>query len=260
MKEINDFLTAEEAKKLASLKTKKYRDKYNQFLIEGEHLIYEAINSGYTDAIEYVVLRNNYNNDAFLDNLEGYKILETGKRNFDKISETSNPQGIAALVRKKYSNNETDTDIIVALDNINDPGNAGTIIRTSYWFGVSNVLLSSNSVDLYNSKTVRASQGALFHLNIKEDSDLNAELETFRLKGYEIVVTCLESTELEIYPVEKGKKYVIVFGNEANGVSESIVKNKNFGKVSIKGFSECESINVAVSSGIILNHFRRKLT
>lgn len=255
MKE-TEILTAEEAKKLSSLKVKKYRDRLNLFLIEGEHLIEEAVSSDYSGFIEYILVRHDYDNEDFLKKIGGYRIVKASSKHFEKISETSNPQGIAALLNKPESDFEFDSHIIVALDNINDPGNAGTILRTCYWFGVEQIILGNNTVDLYNPKTLRASQGAVFHVSARESEDLKTTLDDLSAQGYDIYITSLNGKNIETCKFEKDKKYVFVFGNEANGVSESILSEKKFARISIKGYSECESLNVGVSSGIILNHIR----
>ena len=257
MMETLDAITAEEAKRLASLKIKKYREKYSQFLIEGEHLLEEAVNSDFYDDILFVVIRNDYGNFDFLEMLSGLKIFRASAKTFDRITETGNPQGIAALLKKPDADFEYDSDIIAVLDNVNDPGNAGTIIRTCYWFDVKQVILGNNSVDLYNPKTVRASQGALFNVRTKETVDLKTELDALEAAGYNILVTGLNGTDIEELQVLKNEKYALVLGNEANGVSQSFLNNKNYKLVSIKGYSACESLNVAISCGIILNRLRR---
>ncbi|MGV8017667.1 MAG: TrmH family RNA methyltransferase [Ignavibacteria bacterium] len=257
MMENLEQITAEEVKRLSSLKMKKFREKYSQFVIEGEHLIEEAVNSDFYQNIVYVMVRNDYENVSFLDMLSELKILRASAKAFDRITETENPQGIAALLKKPDTEFEFDSDIITVLDNVNDPGNAGTIIRTCYWFDVKQVILGNNSVDLFNPKTVRASQGALFNVRTKETEDLKTELDALLSYGYEILVTSLNGTDIEEIQVSGNRKYALVLGNEANGVSPSFLNNKNYKPVSIKGFSACESLNVAISCGIILNRLRR---
>lgn len=257
MMENLEQITAEEVKRLSSLKIKKFREKYSQFVIEGEHLIEEAVNSDFYQNIVYIMVRNDYENVSFLDMLSELKILRASAKAFDRITETENPQGIAALLKKPDTEFEFDSDIITVLDNVNDPGNAGTIIRTCYWFDVKQVILGNNSVDLFNPKTVRASQGALFNVRTKETEDLKTELDALLSYGYEILVTSLNGTDIEEIQVSGNRKYALVLGNEANGVSPSFLNNKNYKPVSIKGFSACESLNVAISCGIILNRLRR---
>ena len=257
MMETLEQITAEEVKRLSSLKLKKFREKYSQFVIEGEHLVEEVVNSDFYQNIIYVVARNDYDNLNFLDMLSGVKILRASAKAFDRITETENPQGIAALLKKPDTDFEYESDIITVLDNVNDPGNAGTILRTCYWFDVNQVILGNNSVDLYNPKTIRASQGALFNVWTKEIEDLKTELDALESSGYKILVTGLNGTDIEEMQVSKNEKYAVVFGNEANGVSPSFLNNKNYKLVGIKGYSACESLNVAISCGIILNRLRR---
>jgi len=250
-------IAADEIKRLSSLKIKKFREKYSQFLIEGEHLIEEAVNSDFYQNIIYIIVRNDYSGGDFLDMLSNFKIYRASSKAFDRISGTENPQGIAALLKKPDTEFAFDSDIITVLDNVNDPGNAGTIIRTCYWFDVKQVILGNNSVDLYNPKTVRATQGALFNILAKETEDLKTEIDALESSGYNILVTGLNGTDIEEMEVSKNEKYALVLGNEANGVSSSFLNNKNYKLVSIKGYSACESLNVAISCGIILNRLRR---
>jgi len=256
------MLTNNEVKYFAGLKNKKIRDEEGKFLIEGLHLIKECLSSDlyYKDYIECIIARDNF--DLTLLPLKDIEILYVSEKNFDKLSDTVNPQGIMAVVKKpEHSNrlhNSEKNKLIIALDNINDPGNLGTIIRTCYWFNADKILISKNSVDLYNSKVLRASQGAVFHTDVVTEADIRTEL--LHLKGeYQILLTDLSAKKnLSELNIKKNQRYIIVFGNEANGISDEI-KNQGFDFIKIDSFSDCESLNLSVSAGIILNHFANAL-
>ncbi|MCX6163167.1 MAG: RNA methyltransferase [Ignavibacteriae bacterium] len=111
----------------------------------------------------------------------------------------------------------------------------------------------NNSVDVFNSKTIRSSQGAIFYVNVSESPDLNVTLKEMTYKGYNVILTTPGAdTGLNDYKFESDKKYVIVFGNEANGISDEIVNDKSYDRISIEGYSDCESLNVSLSAGIVM--------
>ncbi len=252
------MLTNNEIKYYAGLKNKRTRDEEEKFLVEGVHLIKECLSSQlyYKDFIECIIARDDF--DLSVLPTKDIDILYASAKNFDKLSDTVNPQGVIAVVKKpEHPNrlhNSEKNRLIIALDNINDPGNLGTIIRTCYWFNVDKILISKNSVDLYNSKVLRASQGAVFHTDITTEADINSEL--LQLKDeFQILLTDLNAQKnLSNFNVKKTGRYIIVFGNEANGISDEI-KKQDFDLIKIDSFTGCESLNLSVSAGIILNHF-----
>lgn len=232
------------------------------FLIEGVHLVEECLESlYYSHCIDKVFIRNDFNNKKLLRKLDNadLDIIRLDDKQFHSFTETVNSQGIVAVVsinldNKNYSANES---VIVALDNMNDPGNAGAILRTARWFGVNTVLLNSGSVDVFNSKVLRASQGAVFNLNINQNVNLIKDLENYFNKGFKIFLTDVNAdVSLDVVEFSKEEKYVIVFGNEAGGISKEILENKSYCKLKIKGYSESESLNVAVAAGIVLYQAR----
>lgn len=254
-------MTRAELKYYSALSQKKFRDLENKFLIEGEHIISECLRSEfYNSNIEKVFIREDYGNESMLEQIQKSRnrieIISIPESSFNKLSETVNSQGIIGVVsklKKDSGNRMHQGNIIVALDSVNDPGNLGTIIRTCYWFGIKNVITGQGSVEIFNSKVVRASQGAIFNVNICEDSDMKIELEKYFEKGYDIILSDLNSENyLNEFNIGKDKNYVIVFGNEAKGISTGILENINYIRLKIKGYSDCESLNLSVSAGIIL--------
>lgn len=256
------MLSSNDIKHYASLKQKKYRQQNNQFLIEGFHLVEECLSSPFT--LEYIILRND------LDLTSHPKILEKLARNktkvealpekaFNKLVETESSQGIVGVVSKpKPVKNADPGNVVIALDSISDPGNLGTIIRTAYWFNAGTILLGEGSADVYNSKVLRSSQGAVFYTNLIEDVDLAKKLEQFKSNGYKIYMFTLDGA-VNLDEVEKRNRSVIVFGSEAHGISEDII-NAGYDKVKIRAFSRCESLNVGVSAGIALHEFSKPQT
>jgi RNA methyltransferase, TrmH family len=254
-------LNNETLKEYIKLKQKKYRDESGQFLIEGVHLVEECLKSKfYKKNIETIFVRKDFDDENILNKLRGIDIEILTEFDFKRISETENPQGIIGLVNKSEYMPAQNNKIICALDNLNDPGNMGTIFRLCWWFGIDNVIISKNSVDIYNSKVIRASQGAMFNLIITEKVDLPSELINMNNNNYEILITDLKTKNtLHTHKFEKGKNYILVFGNEANGISPEIRNVPEFTKLKIDSYTNCESLNVASSAAIIFYELRKNI-
>lgn len=220
-------------KELKKLMTKKFRDKTGMFLVEGYHLVEEAKKAGVLDC---VISTNEYDfKNNFLVTKEVIKCLST----------TSTPQEIIGVCKKKDS--KKIGDFVLALDNIQDPGNLGTIIRSAVAFNVDTILLGNDCVDLYNPKVIRSTQGMMFNINIIR-CDLKEKLR--ELKSYQILTTNVENGK-DIKSLEKHEKLCIIMGNEGNGVKkelESIATDCIY----IKTSDKCESLNVAIATSIIL--------
>lgn len=247
------MLSKNELKDIAALKQKKFRDSENKFIIEGFHLLEECLSSSYH--IEIIIQRSGteLGTTSYVNQIirkKKIRIETINETQFNKISDTSNPQGIAAVVRKPKSSSSKPGDTVIALERINDPGNLGTILRTAYWFGIKSILLSGGSADVFNPKTLRASQGAVFHANVKESVNLLNELKELSYNGYSIYLLTPDA-ENSIGKLPLSRKAVYVFGNEAEGISLSLM-DSGFTKLRIEGFSECESLNLAVSAGIVM--------
>lgn len=255
------MLTTNYLKELSKLRQRKYREISNKFLIEGEHLIDECLKSeSFPGRIEKVLISSGYQNQSLIERIKNSNIsIEILKENlFNKISETENSQGIIAVVSfSGYNRKDFPKGLIIALENINDPGNLGTILRTAWWFGIKNVIIGRNSVDVLNAKTIRASQGAIFNIEIQTEIDLKEFLSSAIKSKYDVILTTLKSRKyLSDFKYSKGDNVIIVFGNEANGISEDLATIPSVKNMMIKGFSNCESLNVAQSVAIFLYHFK----
>ena len=152
-----------------------------------------------------------------------YECIYVTNKIFTSLTDVKNPQGIMAIVEKNSSKEDEidyNQDIIVALDDLQDPGNLGTILRTVDSIGINQILVSKGTADSYNPKVVRSTMGAIFRVKIIECEDLEKTLKEIKKHKFEILVTSLQ-TENSIYDIKYNKK-VIVIGNEANGVEEKI--------------------------------------
>ena len=259
----NEFI-----KHVKKLKDKKYRDLNNEYIIEGIKIIEEAINENAN--IKQVVIcddcekTSNIPKDLMYEIAKQECIYVTSKL-FESLTDVTNPQGILAIVEKNTVKSQTagneeeeidyNQDIIVALDDIQDPGNLGTILRTVDSIGLSQILVSKGTADSYNPKVVRSTMGAIFRVKIIECEDLEKTLKEIKKHKFEIVVTSLQ-TKNSIYDIDYKKK-VIVIGNEANGVEEKIQKLADK-KVKIPMLGKTESLNASVATGIILYEYVRQ--
>ncbi len=245
-------------KHVKSLKKKKYRERYNEFIVEGLRILEHGIkNNAMFSGIFY--------SDEFEDNLEASKLLsyinekdipvyKLDRKIFKEIADTENPQGILATVIKKdyqiHNIINKDNFTIVILDRLQDPGNLGTIIRTSDAAGVDAVVITKGCVDVYNEKTVRSTMGSIFTIPILKIDDINDFIDNLIEKKINIVSTTLDSNFYH-YDINYGKKNAIIIGNEGNGIDEEIIHKSNI-KVKIPMMGKAESLNASVAAGIII--------
>ena len=225
-------------KDLKKLHNKKYRDKKGLFLVEGRHLVLEAYKTGY---LKELLLEEN--EILPLDVMTYY--MTNNVKNY--LSELETPTNVIGVCEKKEGIIKGNR--IVYLDCIQDPGNLGTIIRSCVAFNVDTLILSRDCVDLYNSKVIRASQGLVFHLNIviADINEFGPKLKDENYKIYGTKVTHGKSLKT----IEKVSKFVIIMGNEGNGISElSSELCDEF--IYIDMNDRCESLNVGVATSIIL--------
>ncbi len=225
-------------KELKKLKQKKYRDKNEMFLIEGIHLVSEAYKSG---CLNEVLLLEGEIIDIDV------KVTYVTKEILKNLTDLETPYNIIGICL--YQETKEISGNVLALDGIQDPGNLGTIIRSALAFNIDTILISKDTVDVYNSKVLRASQGNNFHINIIR-CDLLEELQKLRRNNYKIYGTNVEKG-INLKNVEVNEKYAIIMGNEGAGVSKELSEISD-NNIYINMNSECESLNVAVATSIIL--------
>ncbi|HET6273867.1 MAG TPA: RNA methyltransferase [Bacteroidota bacterium] len=258
-------LTKNKLKELRQLTSKKHRDESDQFIIEGVRLVQEAVQSDYTiqEAFYTRDLEESAGGTTLLQTLKKKtaNLFPVTTREMEVISETVTFQGIVAVLRQKHFTIEmllkknSGQSRLVAFDSVSDPGNVGSMVRTCDWFGVDGVLLGGSSVDLYNPKVLRATMGGVFHLPIAEGVDLLSTLSRAKGMGYKVYVTDIRS-ETHFDRVKYEHKAIIVFGNEAWGVSDQ-VKDLADTRVSIRRYGAAESLNVSVACGVVLSGLHR---
>lgn len=233
-------------KMLSKMKDKKYRDEWKMFLVDNEHLINEALKAGIVKAIIY----EDTHPFPINSSIEEIKVNDAI---MEKLSSTASKSKYVAVC-KYMEEKEIRGNRIIALDDVQDPGNVGTIIRSAVSFGFDGVILSKNGVDLYNDKLIRSTQGAIFHMPIKR-CDILPEIRKLKQEGYYIVGTALVNG-CGLSNIMEREKMVIVMGNEGSGVSSTILMMSD-----INAFIEMdnfESLNVGVAAGILMYTFRKK--
>lgn len=233
----------EKIKYYRKIRSSKYIKECGEFIVEGEHLVEEAITSGV--AKEVILLGGKDYKTELPKIYVNERVLKT-------ISLLEAPQYIMAVCKVKYISEEYGNRILI-LDNVSDPGNLGTIIRTSVAFGVSSIVLSENSVNVYNDKVIRASQGMIFKINIFE-KELTSFIKEIKSKNIKVYGTDLSESKT-LSELSKPDSYALVLGNEGAGVRKEILGLCDE-KVIIEMNNECESLNVGISAGIILYEWR----
>ena len=247
-------------KHIKKLKDKKERDISNEYVIEGIKLIQEAIQENVN--IKQIIVCDDCDKTESMPKdlmyeIAKYDCIYVTKKIFKYISEVQEPQGILAIIDKNNSDSEIDytQDIIVALDDVQDPGNLGTILRTVDSIGLTQILVSKGTADSYNPKVVRSTMGAIFRIKIIECEDLEKTLKEIKKHKFKVVVTSLQ-TENSIYEINYNKK-VIVIGNEAKGVEKDI-QDLADEKIKIPMLGKTESLNASVATGIVLYEYVRQ--
>ncbi len=254
------MISNKELQYYSSLLQKKHRRIENKFLVEGTKSIVEGLNSDYECDVIFITHNLAEENEDFISELRKFKnkIVTLKQKEFQKLSDTKTPQGIAAFFRKPKLEFSIDAfsaeKIIVMLDNISDPGNLGTIFRTCDWFGVKNIFLSENIVDYTNPKVIRASMGSVFHLNIFENISINI-LVDLRESGVEILCADIEGENVFTYKSEKQK--ILILSSESHGPSKEIQKITDK-KISVPRIGNAESLNVASASAVLLANLTLK--
>ena len=233
-------------KEVNSLKAKKERDKTGLFILEGKRLVDEIPNSW---EIKYLLKAESYSEDINFENV--YTVKDSL---FEKISETVNPQGILAVCHIKefdvtnvdYSN----SPFFVVLENVTDPGNMGTLIRTADAAGADGIFLSKGCVDIYNPKVIRATMGSIFHLPIYRNLNLMDLMEDFKNNNVKTLAAHLKGTSTP-YKVDMTTACAVIIGNESNGLRDEISEMaSDLVKIPMPG--KAESMNAGIAGGILI--------
>jgi TrmH family RNA methyltransferase len=230
-------------KKFSSLNRKIKRKEHQLFVVEGEKICKELLKNDFE--FESIITTKDLQDEFPLSTV-------CSEKEIARISNLKSPSNVIAICKiPTYKINRKDKKPLIFLDNVNDPGNFGTIVRTLDWFGYKQLFCSNNTVDCFNSKSVMASMGSIFRVNCHY-----IDFEEFQQLFPQHVTFGSSLTGENIGSVKLVPNSIIVIGNESNGVSKNI-KEKLKNTIRIPGNGKAESLNVSVATGIILNELEK---
>ncbi|MEZ4811652.1 MAG: RNA methyltransferase [Allomuricauda sp.] len=238
------MVTKNQIKLVTSLQQKKYRSKHGLFVVEGKKLVAELLDSGIKCFQLFV------DNVGKTTDFDGADEVPTSI--LKQMGSMANPSGVLGVFHIPEAQKIEETDWIVALEAVRDPGNLGTIIRLCDWFGIKSLVCSEDTADCYNPKVLQATMGSIARVNVSY-VDLPGFLKTTKLPIYGAFMQ-----GDVVYGMALPKKGVLVMGNEANGISDEISVLINE-RISIPQFGDAtaESLNVATATAILLSEIRR---
>lgn len=241
------MLSKAQIKHITALRTKKYRLEHSQFIVEGKKSVIELLKSNFETLHVYYTTKH----EIAFERLDFKNISCISEKEISQISAQKNPEGALAVAKiPKTAEFIWQDQPYIALDQIRDPGNLGTIIRLADWFGIKTVLCSSDCVELYNPKVIQASMGSIFNTEVKYTSLADIFSKT-NLPRY--AATLSGSNIYKNAPIENG---ILVIGNEANGISDEVMKVCQH-NISIPSKGQAESLNAAMACGILCSHLFR---
>ena len=237
-----ESINNEKIKKYSKLLQKKYRDQESIYLVSTDHLVKEAIKKGIV--VEVFLLNgcaNNYGNVNY--------VTENVMR---KLTDLKNIPSVVAVV-KKMPSKEIRGNVLL-LDGLQDPGNVGTIIRSAVAFNIDTIIFGDNTVDVYNEKVLRASEGMILNINIIKRNLIDA-IKELKNNNYNIIGTKVDNGKN--IKMINAKKYALLVGNEGNGVSNELL-NMCDEYVYIEMNKKCESLNVSIATSIIIHELNNR--
>lgn len=251
------MLSKAQIKRISSYKESKYRNQDKVFVVEGVKVVNELLNSSYE--IETIcTLKQWLDDNSQRINNKARNIVEVNEDELKKISSFSTPNQILAVVKMPSPKEPVLKDkLVLALDQINDPGNLGTIIRIAHWFGIEDIICSENTVDQYNPKTIQSTMGSLFRVNV---SYLNLKSFLQNLPDDNPVYGTIVENGENIYEKQVQTYGIIIIGSESHGISNEILPLIN-NPITIPNFSinqRAESLNASIATGIIVSEFKRR--
>ncbi len=244
-----------------NLKEKKFREEAQEFCIEGEKLILEAIDEN--AKIKRIFIDNGAKDEGkfsqeFLQKINAFEIVYVTPEIMQILSDVKTPQGVIAVVDKSQNDSNVDfsQELFLILDNVQDPGNIGTILRTVDSLNLKQIIVQKGTCDIYNPKVVRSTMGAIFRVKVIEFDNICDIINKLKENNIKILATSLESSQ-SIYNTEFNRSAIII-GNEANGVSKNVLELSDQ-NIKIPMLGKTESLNAAVATGIVLYEAIRQI-
>ncbi|WP_432408677.1 TrmH family RNA methyltransferase [Wukongibacter sp. M2B1] len=257
-------LSNKHIKHIKMLHKRKFREKNNEFIIEGLRIVEHGINSNANICAVYYseeIIKTNRGIEL-LDNISSNNIdlYKVNDKILKEISTTDNSQGIIGIVKSQsYDLNKIinkDKFVLIILDRLQDPGNVGTIIRTADSAGVDGIIALKGTVDIYNSKTIRSTMGSIFTLPVIYVDEITDIINNLRSEDTDIIATTLQAEKYH-FETKYKKRCAVIIGNEANGISEDLIELSNI-KIKIPIIGKAESLNASIASGIIMYEMVRQ--
>jgi TrmH family RNA methyltransferase len=256
------MLSKNKIKHFRSLRLKKFREKYGEYLVEGDKIIKELIDSKYSQVRQLIAtkqwLKDNYKYETYpAEVIQVVSVYE-----LSKISSFKTPGEVIAVMRipeKPINKAAVINDISIVLDRIQDPGNLGNIIRIADWFGIKNIFCSYDCADCFNPKVVQATMGAIMRINVYYVNLYDLLKEYTSVPGFTVYGSFLSGES--IYNKDLEKRGFIVMGNESRGISKSYmpyIKSRLFIPRYAHQSGSVESLNVSAATAIVCSEFRRR--
>ncbi len=242
------MLAKSKLKYIQSLGQKKFRQQEGLFIAEGPKLVNDLLEMKNSAIQEIFALKEWIEDNKKV--ADSNTVVEITAIELEKISQLTTPNQVVAVV-KRFAIDENfvvKNKITLALDNIQDPGNMGTIIRIADWYGVDQVVCNTQSADMYNAKVIQSTMGSIARVNV-----FYTELSAWLTKQKNIPIYGAMLNGEDVTAIKKIKEGIIVIGNESKGISEKVLKSVNK-KITIPQKGKAESLNAAVATGIILSH------
>lgn len=252
------MISKNQIKLISSLQKKKFRDQHLLFVAEGYKLIFDLLESELEN--KYIIHTKQADKSDFLKSDKNIEFIECEAFDLKKISNLKTPSDVVAVFKipnSNYEETEINSSLSILLDDVQDPGNLGTIIRIADWFGINHIFCSKNTVDLYNPKVIQATMGALARVKVIY-TDLPKLVSKFVSPQFPVYGTFLEGETL--YKSDLSTQGFIIMGNEGKGISPELKPLVNK-KLFIPNFptdqATSESLNVSVACSIVCSEFRR---
>jgi TrmH family RNA methyltransferase len=240
-------------KEVKKLNRKKYREESQQYIVEGFHLIEEAVKAG--AAVKWLLVNQRGQQEwgQWLAQQKQELVIHVSDEVLAVLSELPTPQGLLAVIKMpKVTKQQELSGSWLLLDNVQDPGNVGTMIRTADAAGMSGVILGEGSADIYNTKVLRAMQGSNYHLPILQ-MPLEKAVEAFKQTGIPVYGTELNKEAIIYQEVVPAKNYALIMGNEGQGIRSHLLQLTDQ-NLYIPIIGQAESLNVAIAAGILMYH------
>jgi len=266
MNKEHEYLSNNQIRHIKTLNKRKFREKFYETFAEGHYLVMDLLNHYY--GVKYIVVDESFvkkeNEIIELASQKGIECYTVNTDTYYDLAQTTTPSGIMAIISWDLTGNirrisktfDKKNTKLLWLDRIQEPGNFGSIIRTSAFFGISGIIIDKGTVDYLNPKVIRSSMGAFYNIPIASKENLEIDLEFLKGTGYKIVSSSLNQESISLWEYEPDDKIVLVLGNESSGVSEDIENIADY-RLKIQGNDIIDSLGVASAAAILISYITK---